>query len=187
MLSPKLIGFCMLSPKLIGFCGVAGAGKSFAAVHLVRNHGFSRLRFAGPLKDMMRALGLNESEIEGADKERPSDLLGGKTPRHAMQTIGTEWGRELIDPDLWTRAWGRAADNALAAGQSIVVDDVRFSNEAAAIWARGGSLVRLFREGAGSSSGGAHASENQAFPFDLQLINPGEPAAFIHTLNAMLE
>jgi hypothetical protein len=175
-----------MSPLLIGFCGVAGAGKTFAAAHLVRMHAFDRIRFAGPLKDMMRALGLTEAEIEGDGKERPSDLLAGKTPRHAMQTIGTEWGRDLIDPDLWVRAWGRAADKALAEGRPVVVDDVRFANEAAAIWARGGILVRLARDGAGSVSGGAHASEHQDFPFDLRMRNAGDPASFIQALNGML-
>ncbi len=175
----------MSDPRVIGFCGPAGSGKTFAAAHLARCHGFVRIRFAGPLKDMMRALGLSESEIEGDGKEKPSELLGGKTPRHAMQTIGTEWGREIIDPDLWARAWRRAADKALAEGQSIVVDDVRFANEASAIWARGGRLVRIDRPAAGSASSAGHASENQDFPYDARLTNTGDPSELVHALNEM--
>jgi hypothetical protein len=47
-------------------------------------------------------------------------------------------------------------------------------------------LTSLSRDGAGSASGGTHASEHHDFPFDLRLFNPGEPAPFIQALNAML-
>ena len=159
-----------MRPRLIGFCGLAGSGKSWAATHLASSWGYSRVRFAGPLKDMMRALGLNEAEIEGDRKESPCDLLGGRTPRQAMQTLGTEWGREQIDPELWVRAWERAAAKYLDNDLPVVVDDVRYLNEAAAIWRRGGTLVRIDRAGAGSASGASHASESGGLPWNLQIM-----------------
>jgi hypothetical protein len=61
--------------QIIAFTGLAGSGKSTAAKHLCTRHGFERVRFAGPLKDMMRALGLTEREIEGDRKESPCALL----------------------------------------------------------------------------------------------------------------
>jgi hypothetical protein len=69
-------------------------------MHLVNHRGFARVRFAGPLKAMMAALGCTNAEIDGDRKEVPCDLLGGKSPRWAMQTLGTEWGRKLIGDDL---------------------------------------------------------------------------------------
>ena len=30
-----------------------------------------------------------------------SERWGGKTPRYLMQTLGTEWGRMMVDGDLW--------------------------------------------------------------------------------------
>jgi hypothetical protein len=175
------------APPIIGFCGRAGAGKSFAAAYLVRAHGFTRLRFAGPIKAMMIALGCTEDEVDGPHKERPSALLGGKTPRQAMQLLGTEWGRQLVADDLWIDAWARHADEALAAGRPIVVDDVRFLNEVTAIRRRGGRIVRVVREGARSSSGATHASETQALPVDAAIYNPGEPEAFERRLYRMVE
>lgn len=148
------------SPRLIiGLSGLAGSGKSTAAHHLIHRHGFARVRFAGPLKSMMAALGLTQEQIEGSEKEKPCALLAGKTPRYAMQTIGTEWGRDLIAPDLWIRAWQAAVD-ALPPGQPVVCDDVRFPNEADAIRAAGGFLVRVERPGAGAGAAG-HSSEEQ--------------------------
>jgi hypothetical protein len=174
-----------MRPRLIGFCGRAGAGKTFAATHLVSNCGYTRVRYAEPLKAMMRALGLTEAETDGGAKERPCALLGGQTPRRAMQTLGTEWGRDLIAPDLWVRAWGRCADRILDGGGAVVVDDVRFADEASAIWSRGGVLIHVERPGSGSATGSSHVSERGGFPYDFGMVNTGEVAAFRAMLDAL--
>lgn len=167
--SPSLVPASAPRRTLIAFTGLAGSGKSTAAMHLVERHGFARIRFAGPLKDMMRALGLNEREIEGDLKEKPCELLGGKTPRYAMQTIGTEWGRDLIASDLWIRAFN-AALAKVPAGTNVVVDDCRFPNEADAITAAGGVLVRIERPGAGAGAAG-HSSEAHQLPAIASIQN----------------
>lgn len=167
--SPPIVPDPWPRPRtVIAFTGLAGAGKSTAAMHLVKSRGFERVRFAGPLKAMMAALGLTPAEIDGDRKELPCELLGGETPRYAMQTLGTEWGRNLIDSNLWIRAW-RAAVDRLPAGQPVVVDDCRFPNEAAAIQAVGGFLVKIERPGAGTAS--VHESEQHALPFVRILHN----------------
>ena len=143
--------------RLIGFAGRAGCGKSYAARALVERAGFERVRFAGPLKDMLRVLGLGDDEIEGHLKETPSALLCGQTPRKAMVTLGTEWGRDLIGPSLWIDAWARRADGVLSAGGAVVVDDVRFPNEVAQIRARGGRVVWI--DGGGAYPPANHVSE----------------------------
>ena len=169
-------------PRLVAFTGPAGAGKSTAAQHLVDKHGFVRVRFAGPLKDMMRAIGLGEAEIEGALKERPSVLLGGKTPRHAMQTLGTEWGRECIGPDFWTGLWGRIARDVMNEGGRVVVDDCRFENEAEVVRSFGGVIVRLTGRGGIS---GAHVSE-AGCSFDREVANDNEPADLYTTIDRLV-
>ncbi len=141
---------------IVAFTGLAGSGKSTAAAHLVNRHGFQRVRFAGPLKSMMAALGCTQEQIDGSEKELPCELLGGKTPRHAMQTLGTEWGRDLIASDLWIRAWN-AALAKVPAGVPVVVDDCRFPNEAEAVRVAGGVIIRIDRPGAGTTS--VHSSE----------------------------
>lgn len=171
---------------IIGLTGLAGAGKSTAADHLVAAHGFVRVKFAGPLKSMLAALGLGPDEIEGHLKEVPSDLLCGRTPRQAMQTLGAEWGRDLIGPDLWVRAWGKAVDEALTDGAAgIVADDVRFLNEVTAIHERGGYVLRLTRERAGSASGATHVSETGGVPFDAVLTNDGSVADLHEVLDTL--
>lgn len=110
------------------------------------------LSLAGPLKSMLRTLGVPEECLTGslADKERPLDLLCGRTARHAMQSLGTEWGRECIHPELWLRAWRHAAEQVTSGGSCpslIIVDDLRFDNEAAYLRGLGAIIVRVFRDG----------------------------------------
>lgn len=163
---------------IVGFCGLIGSGKTTAAKRL-EHHGFTRVRFAGPLKDMMRALGLSDDEIEGNLKETPCDVLGGRTPRQAMQTLGTEWGRDLIHPDLWVNAWRKRAQQQ----RRVVADDVRFPNEAIAILDLGGMLVRITRSGLARA---AHASEQQDLLFAQTIINDGDVAALEANVDAVL-
>lgn len=162
----------MTSPRLVGLSGAAGAGKSTAADILIHDYGFTRVKMAGPLKAMLRAIGLTDEEIEGGSKELPCALLKGVTPRHAMISLGCGWGRDAIHPDLWTGLWQRQAQEALSRGHSVVVDDVRFANEAEAVRALGGTVLRIRRpEVEGRIT---HASEAHDFVPDAEVWNAGE-------------
>lgn len=141
--------------SILAITGYAGSGKSTAAEYLVQHHGYVRFKFASPLKDMLRAFGLTEQEIEGDLKEKPCRLLMGKTPRQAMIALGTEWGRNLIDPALWTSHLIHRVNESGA--DRVVIDDCRFLNEAAAIAQLGGRVVRVYRTECRSS----HASETE--------------------------
>ena len=177
--------------RTIGFCGPAGAGKSTAAEHLMLRWGFQRVRFAGPLKAMMLSLGLDLDQVDGSRKEEPTPLLCGRTPRQAMQWLGTEWGRNLIGEGFWIAAWqaavqaGHLRHPSQGGHHLIVADDVRFANEARAIRDRGGLVIRIERPGAGSASGGDHASERPDFVPDRIIRNTGDLAAFAKAIDEL--
>lgn len=144
---------------IVGIGGAAGAGKSTLAEYLVREHGFHRVKFADTLKGMLRVvlsdLGFTESEatraIEGDMKEVTISHLAGKTPRHAMQTLGTEWGRKQMDDDFWVKIAEVRINSLLHDGVTrVVIDDLRFDNEAALIRSYdGGQILRISRRGVG--------------------------------------
>jgi hypothetical protein len=138
---------------IIGLTGLARCGKSTIAAELERHHGFKRVRFADPLKNMLRVLGLCEAEIEGILKEEPCSKLCGQTPRLAMQTLGTEWGRSIIGSDIWVNAWARLV--AEVEGDTVA-EDCRFENEAIALHDHGGVVVQVLRPGLIQ---GSHVSE----------------------------
>lgn len=153
---------------IIGIAGHRGSGKSAAAAILVQR-GFVRQRFAQPLKDMLKSVGLTDEHVDGSLKEAPCELLGGATPRHAMQTLGTEWGRELLHPDLWIILWRARARTT----PFVVVDDVRFPNEVEAIRAEGGTVWRIKRPGC---IGDGHVSESYIsdLAVDREIDNSGD-------------
>lgn len=159
-------------PNVVALTGLAGSGKSTLADYLVSRHGYVRVKFAGPLKAMCRAIGLGDAEIEGALKEVPCALLQGKTPRYAMQHLGTAWGRDLIGPDFWTGLWVATANDVLDHGGRVVTDDCRFDNEADTVRAAGGVVIQL--QGRGGIAG-SHASE-AGVDADVVLRNVGSVA-----------
>ncbi len=173
----------MSLPPLIAFAGRAGSGKTTAAETLI-DQGFALVKFADPLKDMMRAfyasLGLEpeqiERRIEGDRKEEPDPHLGGKTPRMAMQTLGTEWGRDLIHKDLWVKAWAAKVTKLRHRGIPVVVDDCRFPNEARRVRILGGKIVKITGRSGGLAP--VHASEGLRFVPDEVIANTGPKEDF---------
>lgn len=169
---------------LIALTGPAGAGKSTAAAWLARHRGYARVSFAAPLKAMLEAIGIDPAALDrGPAKAAPHPLLCGATPRRAMQTLGTEWGRHLIHPDLWVRLAEAPVCAALDHGGRVVIDDLRFPNEAAMIRRHGGTIIRIERPGAlaPSAAGAAsHASEHQPITPDLTIRNAGHSPGALH-------
>ena len=104
----------------------------------------SELHFAEPLKrtlaSMMNYASGIDAEIlykhmcDNADfkaaEAEPVSVFGGKTVRELLQLMGTEFGRELINPNIWTEMLKAKAQLELAEGADIIlVDDTRFINE----------------------------------------------------------
>lgn len=143
--------------RVIGLVGAKGSGKSTAYQGLTR---YQVCPLASPLKKMLSALGLPYESIHGADKEKPLDMLYGKTARHAMQTLGTEWGRQHIGENFWLDRWWDAARTYISGTlwRYVIVDDVRFLNEATYLRNKGATIIRVVRPG---YTGDGHASETE--------------------------
>lgn len=151
---------------IVVLSGPPRSGKSVVADHLIRSHGYTRHKIASPLKNMLRCLGLSEEHIEGSLKEVPSDLLGGKSPRWAMQTLGKDW-RDLIHPDLWLIAWSNTRPDG-----PLVVDDHRYPNETPFFREHGATFLRVTRPGVSAPDTG-HEAERHELPYDAALTNDG--------------
>lgn len=153
---------------LIGITGRAGSGKDTLADQLVRQHGAVKYSFALPIKQALNAaIGWDLSQWEDRLwKEAVQEWLG-KSPRELAQTLGTEWGREYVHPQLWVLLASRryrlhlanayAEHGATAAAAPFVIPDVRFDNESHWINEAGGVLIEVRRPQAAAIA--AHKSE----------------------------
>ncbi len=134
---------------IIGLTGIAGSGKSEVAAHLESEHGFARLNMKDALiRDMKERFKETLDAIStyyGGDV----DSLFHRKPkimRALMQNYGTDVRRD-DDPEYWVKLWKSEADKLTQSGEHIVVDDVRFFNEADAIKMDGGVIVRVVMDG----------------------------------------
>ena len=93
-----------------------------------------------------------------------------KTVRWAMQTLGTEWGRQIIGEDLWINAWKQTASTHLMSSISnrVVVDDCRFQNEVEIILKLGGTIHEITRPSHKEIETSDHSSENPIAQKDLK-------------------
>jgi dephospho-CoA kinase len=139
---------------LAGITGKAGAGKDTVADYLVREHGFLKLSFAGPLKEMLEVAGLPEP----TDRAAKELLIEGFsfTWREAAQRLGTEWGRGL-DPEIWVKVMEMKLQSMRI--PRVVFSDVRFENEAAMIRRLGGKVLHVTGRAAELGANARHASE----------------------------
>ncbi len=175
-----------MRPILIGLTGRARSGKTTAAEHLARTYLLEQYAFADPLRDgLMAIFNLDPTDFEGDRKEQPLGWLDC-SPRQLMQSMGTEWARNTIHPDVWVKLAEQNLEymtKALGAVLGIIVSDVRFENEADLIRRRGGTVIHILRPNALAVN--PHISEAgiAANSADLTLPNYGTVEGFLRSLD----
>lgn len=120
-----------MKPLLIGLHGLAGSGKDTVASHLQgQNSAFYRYAFAEPIRAGLKAmLRISPLMFNHPHKERTLPDIN-LSPRQLMQSLGTEWGRACVNPDLWIILADQIRIEAWSRRQPLVITDVRFENEA---------------------------------------------------------
>lgn len=104
---------------LIGLTGKGGAGKTTFAKFIIEHASipFIQVNFKDALVRMAKKIGWN-----GVKDEKGRKLL---------QTLATEVVRDCIDKDYWCKEWFDGVRfDCFIGNKSIIVDDVRFENEA---------------------------------------------------------
>ena len=141
-------------PLIVGLTGRLHSGKTVLAKHLESN-GYKRRSFASIIKEVLSIIGFPHWSLYGSAEDKARIVPEfGVSGRYACQTLGTEWGRDMISPDIWTRSLfiNRPKD------EYTVIDDLRFPNELLAIHERGGVAIGI-RRSAAQQVAESHQSE----------------------------
>lgn len=151
---------------IVGITGYARAGKDTVANFLNR-YGFQRIAFADALKDLARLAHPHIDHLVALKGWEEAKAV--PEVRSLLQHLGNA-ARQAIAPDVWVQA---ALRHALP-GQRYAVSDVRFPNEADAIRALGGRIIRVTRPGIGPIN--QHVSETAMDDYraDHYLANDGD-------------
>ena len=165
-------------PPIIGIYSPAPrCGKSTAASILWQRFGYIRVPFAETLKLMIRVMledaGYTANEIhrlENGDKKELMPFFNCDL-RHLYTTLGTEWGRMLIHPDLWIKVWTAKVMKLNACGKRVVVEDVRFLNEIKTVLSRQGIMMRIDREGTQKINHLSEAMTPMDSDFAITIVN----------------
>jgi hypothetical protein len=168
---------------LLGVTGRARVGKDTFGRHLVENYSFEHAYFAKPLKNMLTALGFPESQYQTTEEKEAVIPDLGRSYRYLAQTIGTEWGRNLIHPDIWLLMMARKWNRLVALNDEfarMVITDVRFENEAAWVREAGGIVVHITSEldRSGMKSTAGHVSEKGVGFVQSSGTYPGDRIVF---------
>lgn len=184
-------------PHLLGICGRMQSGKDTLGEYLVREQDYRRMAFADKVKEAVVAFDplMQAGELGGVIRlssyrmpyETPVELcnrIKNTVPelRRAMQAMGDEVGRQLFGPTFWI-------DQVLVDAQKyrgrVVITDVRYPNEADAIKAAGGYMMRITRPGLVMASNHPSESMVDECKVDYEVVNDGTLEQYLTT--AMME
>lgn len=141
--------------KLIAITGFRNAGKDTIADYLVKKYGYTKLSFAGAVKDVASVVfDWDRDMLEGSTVESRlkreivdewwSKRLGIKnlTPRWVLQNFGTELFRNHFHDEIWIANLERK----IMKYDKVVITDCRFPNEYDMVKKYDGTIISVFRD-----------------------------------------
>lgn len=157
--------------RVIGLHGFGGVGKDVVADMLGAHYLFERIAFADPLYRGLSAMFGIDPTNRTSEAKRAEVAETNRTLRELLQSLGSGWGRDQVDADVWVRMTAkrlREIEHGAALVEyelpGVVFTDVRMANEAQYIKSLGGEVWKLTRPGVGPVND--HSSEN-GLPFTL--------------------
>jgi ABC-type dipeptide/oligopeptide/nickel transport system ATPase component len=135
--------------KVIGISGKKGSGKTSLAEAIssvAKEYGMDtkQIAFADPVKDGVKAIfGWSDTILEDRILKEQVDPFFGISPRQAMQRLGTGFGRDLVDENLWVAIAKVKCNFALENYTIPILTDVRYENEANLVRELGGFVIHI--------------------------------------------
>jgi hypothetical protein len=168
---------------VLGLLGRAGSGKSTAAAYLRDKYGAQIHSFAQPLKDLAKEVfEFSEGQVRGTQAMKEAiDPRYGFSPRDALIRLG-DGARRHIGERVWIEACFNKIEEERDWWPLHVIEDVRYPNEAEAIWRLSvthekltGVVVKLVCPDSDSSPKFANASSEKS-------VDAVEPQCIFETI-----
>lgn len=136
-----------MSRIILGIAGRIGSGKTEVAKYLEESHGFVRDAYAKSLKRAAsEAFGVPLTKFYASQAERRElDPYWGISYREMLQRFGTNAMRRTFGGDFWVDALWVNYKDLSALDIDLVIEDVRFPEEAEAVLSRGGAVIEVLR------------------------------------------
>lgn len=163
--------------NLIGIHGLAHSGKDLAGKVLLQELGedWQRGAFADIPKKMLNVMGVDT----GDNYKDGVDGYYDVSFRKMIQTLGTGWGRDMLDKDIWIKAFTK-----INTPNNYIMTDVRMENEADWIRGNGGVIIHIKGRGGIDSN---HESEKgiEIKREDVILFNDKDEESFIQEVKEL--
>lgn len=160
---------------IIGLAGYAGSGKDSVAEYLVSNHGFDRVAFADPIKNVL--YDTNPMLAHGYTLQTVVEKFGWESAKRAtpgvrelQQNLGAAM-RKHISADVFVDIVREGVEFVESKFVDVVISDVRMPNEAAMVKNLGGHLVWVTRTGVGPANDDISENALDDVVFDYFLNN----------------
>jgi hypothetical protein len=175
---------------LIGLTGFARTGKDTTADFMTTDFGFTKFSFADPMREALVRLdptihvGGHPTSLASAVNLMGWEELKGASSdvRPLLQRFGTEVGRNMFGQNFWVDL----ALKSIADVNKAVFADVRFKNEADAIKAAGGIVIRITRPEYGPANSHISELEMVDYPVDFTINNSSNLFALKNEVNSII-
>lgn len=164
---------------VVGLAAFKGSGKTTLAKYL-EEKGFIRVSFADPIRELLELQNpylLSDSGVRPLQEVLlQHDWQSLKTSEYSKQIrdlmVTTGKSLRAVDDDFFVRVAHERVAELLEDSEHIVIDDVRFPNEAKFISDIGGALIRINRPSV-TNGDNPDVSELQNFPVHFTINNDG--------------
>lgn len=165
-------------------------GKSTFAKYLVDNYDYKIISLAGTLKKMLAVLlkDLGYSDIEilefiyGKRKEEVIKEIK-VSARYLMQSIGTDWGRNLINKNIWLITSLQKLESSV----NYICEDCRKLNEAEKLKELGFKLIKINNNKVPIDRSHSSEGELDNYKFDYEIDNSGTLEAYYENIEKILK
>jgi hypothetical protein len=128
-----------MKKNIIAICGAKRCGKDVISQYIVDKHGYTKIAFADPLKNIVKSIfdfndiqvGIDEINCIGHEKDTIDDKWG-ISPRQALQFFGTEILQYKIQellPNINKNFLSNKLCNKIEDDKNYVISDLRFIHE----------------------------------------------------------